>query len=84
MSWWVTPRKRKRFLARLRAVATLVAIKSELRGIVADPNDEGVLATAVDGHADYLVTGDKSGLLTLRRHRATRIGSARDFASVLK
>ena len=39
---------------------------------------------AESGKADYLVTGDKSGLLTLRRHRATRIVSARDFASVLK
>ena len=34
------------------------------------------------GRADYLVTGDKSGLLALDRHKATRIISASDFAAM--
>lgn len=48
-----------------------------------DPDDDFLLALCQAGKADYLVTGDKSGLLALARHRGTRILSARDFASLL-
>ena len=34
------------------------------------------------GQADYLVTGDKGGLLALVRHHGTRIVSAREFAAL--
>jgi predicted nucleic acid-binding protein len=34
------------------------------------------------GRADYLVTGDKSGLLTLHRHKAAQIISASDFGAL--
>jgi putative PIN family toxin of toxin-antitoxin system len=47
-----------------------------------DPTDDFLLALSEAGKADYLVTGDKSGLLVLARHRATRIVSARDFAGL--
>jgi len=49
-----------------------------------DPEDDFLLATAEAGGADYLVTGDKSGLLSLVRHKGTRIISATDFARLLK
>lgn len=42
-----------------------------------------MLALAEAGEADYLVTGDKSGLLMLRKHKATTIIAARDFAERL-
>ena len=45
-----------------------------------DPEDDFLLALCEAGEADYLVTGDKSGLLSLTRHRNTRIISAREFA----
>lgn len=48
-----------------------------------DPDDNFLLALAEAGKADYLVTGDKSGLLTLRRHKAAIIIAARDFAESL-
>jgi predicted nucleic acid-binding protein len=34
------------------------------------------------GKADYLVTGDKRGLLSLHRHKATRIISATGFGAL--
>ena len=46
-----------------------------------DPTDDFLLALSEAGRADYLVTGDKSGLLALTRHQATRIVSTRDFAA---
>ncbi|MEE8210920.1 MAG: putative toxin-antitoxin system toxin component, PIN family [Acidiferrobacterales bacterium] len=48
-----------------------------------DPNDNGVLATAVASEADYLVTGDKRGLLVLERVERTRIVTARQFLKTL-
>ena len=47
-----------------------------------DPTDDFLLAMSHSGKADYLVTGDKSGLLALGRHKATRIVSAREFAGL--
>jgi predicted nucleic acid-binding protein len=46
-----------------------------------DPTDDFLLALSEAGKADYLVTGDKSGLLALARHQTTRIICARDFVA---
>jgi uncharacterized protein len=45
-----------------------------------DPTDDFLLALSEKGKADYLVTGDKSGLLALVSHKGTRIVPARYFA----
>ena len=47
-----------------------------------DPTDDFLLALSEAGRADYLVTGDKSGLLALEHHKSTRIVSARAFAAL--
>jgi uncharacterized protein len=48
-----------------------------------DPADDFLLALSEAGRADYLVTGDESGLLALAQHKDTRIVSARAFAALL-
>jgi uncharacterized protein len=48
-----------------------------------DPADDLLLVMSEVGNADYLVTGDKSGLLALGRHKPTRIVSPRRFAAIL-
>ena len=47
-----------------------------------DPGDDFLLALSEAGRADYLVTGDKGGLLALGHHKSTRIVSARTFAAL--
>ena len=47
-----------------------------------DPTDDFLLALSEGGKADSLVTGDKSGLLALARHKATRIVTAGEFAAL--
>jgi putative PIN family toxin of toxin-antitoxin system len=47
-----------------------------------DPTDDFLLALSEAGKADYLVTGDQSGLLALERHKGARIVSARAFAAL--
>lgn len=49
-----------------------------------DPGDNYLLAMALAGRADYLVSGDKSGLLGLRQIGMTRIVSARRFANLIR
>jgi putative PIN family toxin of toxin-antitoxin system len=48
-----------------------------------DPTDDFLLALSEAGTADYLVTGDKRGLLVLKQHKGTRIISAQAFAALL-
>lgn len=47
-----------------------------------DPTDDFLLALSEGGKADTLVTGDKSGLLSLVRHKATRTVTAGEFAAL--
>jgi len=48
-----------------------------------DPMDDFLLALSEAGNAGYLVTGDKSGLLTRGRHKPTQIVSATEFLALL-
>ncbi len=47
-----------------------------------DPADDFLLALSEAGKADYLVTGDKSGLVSLARHGGKRIVSAGEFTAL--
>jgi putative PIN family toxin of toxin-antitoxin system len=49
-----------------------------------DPGDNYLLAMATAGEAEYLVTGDKSDLLVLERHRGTRLVTVQQMVSTLK
>lgn len=49
-----------------------------------DPNDNFLLALAEASSADYLVTGDKSGLLALGHFGTTHIVTARQFVQQLR
>jgi predicted nucleic acid-binding protein len=51
--------------------------------IAPDPKDSYLLALAEVSQAEFLVTGDKQ-LLSLRRHKSTRITSAAAMIDVLK
>jgi uncharacterized protein len=47
-----------------------------------NPGHNYLLALAEAGEADYLVTGDKGGLLVLGHHKSARIVTAHDFAGL--
>ena len=48
-----------------------------------DPRDDYLLALAEKGEANFLVSGDKSGLLALDKFAAAKIIAARQFADIL-
>ena len=62
----------------LRARADIVSRLPQI-DLVDDVDDNLVLATAVAGDADYLVTGDKRHLLSLRRVQRTTVLTAREL-----
>jgi putative PIN family toxin of toxin-antitoxin system len=70
-----------RLINELRDLAHVVAHLPKV-AVSPDPFDTYLLATAAAGAADFLVTGDKSGLLALRLHAGTRIITVRDFLTM--
>lgn len=49
-----------------------------------DPYDNYLLAMAVAGSADFLITGDKHDLLGMRDYQGTRIITVRDFLTMTR
>jgi putative PIN family toxin of toxin-antitoxin system len=78
----VKPHTAGRLVNQLKRLAENVAPLPRVKRS-SDPDDDYLLALAEAGRADFLVTGDKSGLLSLRRHYVTQIVAAgRFFAKV--
>lgn len=55
---------------------------NQVRKLAEDIDPLPCVERSSDPDADYLVTGDKNGLLDLDTHKGTRIISARDFAAL--
>jgi hypothetical protein len=68
----------------LRAVAEIVpSITDPIPAVTRDPKDDYLLAYALVGQADYLVTGDRD-LLSLNQVEQVQIISPKDFVEVLR
>jgi putative PIN family toxin of toxin-antitoxin system len=63
--------------------AEITAGTLQLRVVEADPADDAVLACAVEGRADYIVSGD-AHLLSLHEHAGIPIITAREFLGILE
>ena len=50
----------------------MVSVKTKLKVVKADPKDDIVIETAYNGHADFIVTGDRH-LLELESLKGTKI-----------
>jgi len=68
------------FLLRTRAV--MISPASGIRGVASDAEDDLVLATAVAGEVDYLVTGDRR-FREVGQYGSISIMSPREFVLVL-
>jgi predicted nucleic acid-binding protein len=49
-----------------------------------DPADNFLLAMAHKASAEYIVTGDKAGLLALKQHGVTRLVGVTEMVAALK
>jgi putative PIN family toxin of toxin-antitoxin system len=79
---YVRPAEAGTLLNELRRLANII---EDLRRIddLSDPSDNFLLGLALAGRADYLVTGDRSHLLGMRRYGGTRIVTARHMIRAL-
>jgi uncharacterized protein len=77
----IRPHRAGRLVNELKKLAEMVGRLPDVKRSP-NPNDDFLLAMSEAGEADYLVTGDKSGLLALTSHQGTRIISAREFATL--
>jgi len=72
----------KDFLQLIVDVSTVVDVRSKFN-VIADRSDNSILATAYDGKADYIVSGDKH-LLNLREFRRIKIVTVDQMLKILK
>ena len=78
----IAPYKAGRLVNQIKKLAANIANLPDVRRS-ADPSDDFLLALAEAGEADYLVTGDKSGLLILKKHKGAQIVTARQFTETI-
>lgn len=67
----------------MAAIAIVVEGRVSRRVVEADPADDIDIAAAVEGLAEYIVTGDRH-LLDLGEHEGIRLVTPRDFLDRLK
>lgn len=72
----------ERWLRRIDRKADSTAITTDVTKVATHPEDDLILATAVSGFADYLVTGDRQ-LQRLRSFQGVEIVSPAEFLTVL-
>jgi len=70
------------FVQHLRGVSSMVAVKSRFKMVKADPNDDIVVNTAVDGKAEWIVSGDVH-LRRMRVFRGIRIVNPRQMLRIV-
>ncbi|MEA2007552.1 MAG: putative toxin-antitoxin system toxin component, PIN family [Chloroflexota bacterium] len=69
-------------LAALLSQAEMVPGKLKLPGVTRDPKDDPVVACAVEGKADYIVSGDQD-LLVLEIFQGVQIITPRQFVELI-
>jgi uncharacterized protein len=72
-----------RVISALRSEAAVVVPAPGIHGVAVDTEDDLVLATAVAGEADYLVTGDRR-LREIGQYRSVIIRTPAEFVAVLR
>lgn len=70
------------YLLLVKAVAIPIVITIPVHGVATHPEDDRILATALSGRADYLITGDRN-LRDLGTCKGISIMDARSFITLL-
>lgn len=71
------------FLHPIMTTSRFVKIKSNFKVIEEDPDDDVIVNTAHDGHADYIVSGD-GDLLRLKEYKKIRIVTVSAMLEILR
>ena len=71
-----------RWILALELIADTVTPRREVRAVLDDPDDDHLLAAALEGRAAFLVTGDRH-VLALGEHEGVRIVTPAEFLKIL-
>jgi len=80
---YIKPIEASLLLENIDSMTQIVEVKKP-RSESPDPDDNWILATAVSGEADLLVTGDKNDLLHLKQVEGVRIVNARKALKLIQ
>lgn len=69
-----------KFEVAIKDVSQIATVKSGFKAVGEDPTDDMILNTAIDGKAEYIISGDKH-LRKLKRFKGVRIVTPRAFMS---
>ena len=69
----------EKVLTRLSKFAKIITPKEKLTIIKDDPSDNMILEAAVEAKTDFIVSGDKKHILSLKEFRGIKIISPADF-----
>lgn len=78
----VTAALRQEFIALMQEQAEIVETRRAIDPTSRDIKDDPILASAADGHADYIVTGDRD-LLVLGEYEGVKIVTPEQFLQIL-
>lgn len=68
----------RELIINLASVSDIIIVKSDVRIIQNDPEDDKFIQCAIDGKADYIISGDNH-LLELKSFQQIKILSPKDF-----
>jgi len=71
------------FIQLIASIAQVVSPRSPIEGVVRDPNDDMILACAVEARAQHIISRDKD-LLSLERFHDIEIVSPEDYMAILR
>jgi hypothetical protein len=77
-----SPKEIDQFLEELELLSYLAPGQLSLSVVKSDPTDDKYIAAAIEGEAQFIVTGD-SHLLKIREYRGVFIVTAREFMEAL-
>lgn len=69
-----------RVMLALIRTADVISVQTKIKAVKVDPKDDMIIATAIDGKADMIVTGD-SHLLALKTCRKIKIVTVEEMLS---
>jgi len=67
---------------KLTEMSEVVGISSRIKAVKEDPDDDKVLECAVNGKADFIVSGDRH-LLEMREYRGIKIVTAKEMLKII-
>ncbi len=75
--------ERKQFMVEITNISVIVSGKIPVEVIKDDPDDDKFIAAALEGNADFIVSGDKH-LLNLKEYHEIKILSPRELVKILE